>query len=100
MAAARVALSRGGRRAPRRPSLPLDDFLLLRDQVRGTFAFNRTSLAGHFVGALVIELIFAGAAPTALRVAWGTLFALVWLVRVGLAVRFAARRADDHGRGC
>ena len=28
--------------------------LLLRDHVRGTFAFNRTSLAGHAVGAVLI----------------------------------------------
>ena len=68
---------------------PLDGFLLLRDQVRGTFAFNRTSLAGHFVGALAIELIFAQSAPMMLRLAWGVLFALIWLARVGLAIRFS-----------
>ena len=42
---------------------PLDTFALLRDQVRGTFAFNRTSLAGHLVGAVLIVLILAGAVP-------------------------------------
>jgi two-component system, sensor histidine kinase len=88
MAAARLAVGAAGA-SPASLVLPLDDFLLLRDQVRGTFAFNRTSLAGHFVGALVIELIFADAAPTMLRLGWGVLFALVWLTRVGLAVRFA-----------
>jgi two-component system, sensor histidine kinase len=78
-------------------SKPLDGFLLLRDQVRGTFAFNRTSLVGHLVGAVVIELMFADAAPRMLLVVWGLLFALVWLVRVFLALRFARhepRRAE------
>jgi signal transduction histidine kinase len=90
MAAAGVALSAAGAsKAPSSPVLPLDDFLLLRDQVRGTFAFNRTSLTGHFVGALVIELIFADTAPKSLRLAWGVLFALVLLVRLGLAIRFS-----------
>jgi len=68
---------------------PLDDFLLLRDHVRGTFAFNRTTLAGHFVGALVIELMFADAAPRTLRLGWGLIFGIVWLVRLGLALRFS-----------
>ena len=71
------------------PVPPLDAFLLLRDQVRGTFAFNRTSLAGHFVGASVVELIFADAAPQALRIGWGAAFACVWLARLALALRFA-----------
>ena len=39
----------GRRRADRRRRSTA--FALLRDQVRGTFAFNRTSLAGHLVGA-------------------------------------------------
>src|SRR5206468_6981869 len=42
---------------------PLDGFLLLRDHVRGLFAFNRTSLAGHAIGAIIIEMILAGVAP-------------------------------------
>ncbi|MDQ2928323.1 MAG: HAMP domain-containing histidine kinase, partial [Pseudomonadota bacterium] len=87
MAAARLAVGTAAVEEPR--ELPLDEFLLLRDQVRGAFAFNRTSLAGHFVGAFSIELIFAHAAPPMLRLAWGLLFAVVWLVRVGLAIRFA-----------
>jgi signal transduction histidine kinase len=90
MAASGLALgTAGASQAPPSPILPLDDFLLLRDQVRGTFAFNRTSLAGHIVGALVIELMFADTAPRSLRLVWGGLFALVWLLRIGLAVRFA-----------
>jgi signal transduction histidine kinase len=90
MAATGLALSAAGApNAPSSPVPPLDDFLLLRDQVRGTFAFNRTSLTGHFVGAVVIELIFADTAPKTLRLAWGALFALVLLARLGLAVRFA-----------
>ena len=80
MVAAPVALSS----AP-----PLDGFLLLRDQVRGTFAFNRTSLVGHLVGAVLIEMMFADAAPRGLLVGWGLLFVLVWLVRVSMALRFA-----------
>ena len=75
--------------APDPVEAPLDAFALLRDQVRGTFAFNRTSLAGHFVGALVILLMFADAAPHTLLRGWGVLFGAVWLVRVWLALRFA-----------
>ena len=68
---------------------PLDGYLLLRDHVRGTFAFNRTSLAGHAIGAIIIEMVFAAAAPRTLRIVWGGAFAIVWLVRAALAVRFA-----------
>ncbi len=39
---------------------PLDGFLLLRDHVRELFAFNKTSLAGHAIGAIVIDMIFSG----------------------------------------
>jgi len=70
---------------------PLDEFLLLRDHVRELFAFNKTSLAGHAVGAIIIEMIFAGVAPQSLRVIWGTGFAIVWLLRAWLAIRFAQR---------
>ena len=70
---------------------PLDQFLLLRDHVRGLFAFNRTSLAGHAIGAIIIEMIFAGVAPRSLRIVWGTGFAIVWLLRAWLAVRFERR---------
>ena len=70
---------------------PLDGFLLLRDRVRGLFAFNRTSLAGHAIGAIIIEMIFAGVAPRPLRIVWGVGFATVWLLRAWLAVRFAQR---------
>ena len=34
-------------------------FALLRDKARAMFAYNTTSLAGHAVGALVVELVFA-----------------------------------------
>ena len=67
----------------------LDGFALLRDQVRGTFAFNRTTLAGHFVGALVVLLMFANAAPRSLLLGWGLLFGAVWQTRLWLALRFA-----------
>ena len=69
-------------------SLPVDGFLLLRDHVRSTFAFNRTSLAGHAIGAVIVEIIFADVAPPGLRLAWGLTFVAVWLARVWLAVRF------------
>jgi two-component system, sensor histidine kinase len=68
---------------------PLDGFLLLRDHIRGTFAFNRTTLAGHAIGAIIIEIVFGGVAPRPLRIVWGIAFALVWLGRLWLAVRFA-----------
>jgi signal transduction histidine kinase len=68
---------------------PLDSFLLLRDHIRGTFAFNRTTLAGHAIGAIIVEIVFGGVAPRPLRIVWGIAFALVWLGRLWLAVRFA-----------
>jgi len=90
-AAASVAAATPSRVAP--PSAgaetPLDTFLLLRDHVRGTFAFNGTTLAGHAIGAILIEIVFADVAPRALRIVWGALFAIVWLARLWLAVRFA-----------
>ena len=94
MALATAALSEAGGApadaAPPPPvDEPLDDYLLLRDHVRGTFAFNRTSLAGHAIGAIIVEMVFAAAAPRTLRVVWGVAFAIVWLVRAALAVRFA-----------
>ncbi len=70
---------------------PVDGFLLLRNHLRGLFAFNRTSLAGHAIGAIIIEMIFAGVAPRSLCVVWGTGFARDWLLRAWLAVRFARR---------
>jgi hypothetical protein len=76
---------------PAEGEAPLDSFLLLRDHVRGLFAFNKTSLAGHAIGAIIIEMIFSGVAPQSLRVVWGTGFAIVWLLRAWLAVRFAQR---------
>jgi signal transduction histidine kinase len=69
--------------------VPVDSTLLLRDHVRGTFAYNRTTLAGHAVGAIIVEIVFAGVAPRVLCVAWGVGFAIVWLIRAALAARFA-----------
>ena len=99
MALATAALSEAGGApadaAPPPPvDEPLDDYLLLRDHVRGTFAFNRTSLAGHAIGAIIVEMVFASAAPRTLRVVWGVAFAIVWLVRAALAVRFARDEPD------
>ncbi|HEY2188215.1 MAG TPA: HAMP domain-containing sensor histidine kinase, partial [Caldimonas sp.] len=98
MALATSALKAGGRALPdtaaddasaREGDAPLDSYLLLRDHVRGTFAYNRTSLAGHAVGAIIVEMVFAGVAPRTLRIVWGIAFALVWLARAWLGVRFA-----------
>ncbi len=86
-----------GRRASPEEA-PLDAFALLRDQVGGTFAFNRTTLAGHFVGAMVVLLLFAGSAPWPLLYGWGLLFGAVWLWRLGLALRFARRAANSEAR--
>jgi two-component system, sensor histidine kinase len=77
---------------------PLDAFALLRDQVRGTFAFNRTSLVGHFVGALLIGFMFWGIAPRPLVLGWCILFGVVWLGRVGLALRYARREPTTEKR--
>ena len=76
MARATVRTERGRRGTParRRPARARRAMatrrstasLLLRDHVRGTFAFNRTSLAGHAVGAIIVEMIFAGVAPRSL----------------------------------
>ena len=67
---------------------PIDRFLLLRDHARGTFAFNRTSLASHAIGAVIVEVVFADVAPYALRMIWGLSFVAVWMVRAALALRF------------
>jgi len=77
---------------------PLDTFALLRDQVRGTFAFNRTSLAGHVVGAVLIVLILAGAVPRPLLWGWSGLFLVVWLLRLSLALRYARREPSTERR--
>ncbi len=74
----------------------------LRDRARGIYAYNATSLAGHLVGALVIELVYADVAPRGLRVGWGALFATSWLLRLLLAWRIARREpqttAGVHAR--
>ena len=48
-------------------TIDADAFALRRDKARAMFAYNPTSLAGHVVGALVVELVFARAAPATLR---------------------------------
>ena len=83
---------------PASEEAPLDTFALLRDQVRGTFAFNRTSLAGHLVGAVLIVLILAGAVPRPLLWGWSALFLLVWLLRLSLALRYARREPTTEKR--
>ncbi|MEP7302790.1 MAG: ATP-binding protein [Caldimonas sp.] len=103
MAAAPFALSApaGPTAATGRPAtadVPLDAFALLRDQVRGTFAFNRTSLAGHLVGAIVILAMFAGMAPRPLLIGWGLLFGVVWLGRLSLALRYARHEPTTEAR--
>jgi hypothetical protein len=85
-------------RPPTPIEAPLDAFALLRDQVRGTFAFNRTSLAGHLVGAVLIVLILAGAVPRPLLCGWSALFLLVWLLRLSLALRYARREPTTEKR--
>ncbi|HEY9028469.1 MAG TPA: hybrid sensor histidine kinase/response regulator, partial [Burkholderiaceae bacterium] len=66
-----------------------DEYVMLRDKVRVMFSYNAISLAGHAIGAIVIELVFAAVSPYALKLAWGAVFALLCAVRVVLAVRFA-----------
>ena len=99
MAAAADALSGGAGAAatpvPAVAEAPLDGYLLLRDHVRSTFAFNRTSLAGHGLGALIVEIIFASVAPSGLLFGWGLLFAIVWTVRAVMAWRFERNEPTD-----
>jgi len=83
---------------PASDEAPLDAFALLRDQVRGTFAFNRTSLAGHFVGAVLIGMMFWGVAPRLLVLGWGVLFGAVWLGRLSLALRYARHEPTTEKR--
>ena len=66
-----------------------DDYVMLRDKVRVMFSYNAISLAGHVIGAVVIELVFAAVASRALLVAWGGTFAVLWVLRVLLALRYA-----------
>ena len=99
MAAAADALSGDAGAAatpvPAVVELPLDGYLLLRDHVRSTFAFNRTSLAGHGLGALIVEIIFASVAPSGLLSGWGLLFAIVWMGRAVMAWRFERNEPTD-----
>ena len=99
MAAAADALSGDAGAAatpvPAVAELPLDGYLLLRDHVRSTFAFNRTSLAGHGLGALIVEIIFASVAPSGLLFGWGLLFAIVWMARAVMAWRFERNEPTD-----
>ena len=99
MAAAADALSGDAGAAatpvPAVAELPLDGYLLLRDHVRSTFAFNRTSLAGHGLGALIVEIIFAPVAPSGLLSGWGLLFAIVWMGRAVMAWRFERNEPTD-----
>ena len=99
MAAAADALSGDAGAAatpvPAVVELPLDGYLLLRDHVRSTFAFNRTSLAGHGLGALIVEIIFAPVAPSGLLFGWGLLFAIVWMARAVMAWRFERNEPTD-----
>ncbi len=74
---------------PARASDDADPFVLLRDKARAMFSYNATSLAGHLVGALVVEAVFADVAPMHLRVGWGAAFGALWLLRVALAWHFS-----------
>ncbi len=67
---------------------------MLRDKVRSMFSYTRTSLTGNLIVAVILELMFAATAPLQLRVAWGSLFAVLWLARAGLAWRFARNEPD------
>ena len=62
---------------------------LLRDRAAAMFAYNPTSLGGHALGAIIIELVFGSVAPAALRLTWGASFGLLWLARALLAWRIA-----------
>ena len=67
-------------------------FALLRDKARAMFAYNRTSLAAHLVGIVIVESMFATVTSLERRMAWGAVFGVLWLARVLLA--WAWTRAD------
>jgi len=73
------------RRAQVGDAADAEAFVLLRDKARAMLSYNPTSLAGHLVGAIVVEFVFADAAPYRLRLGWGAVFAALWLLRVALA---------------
>ena len=64
---------------------------LLRDKVRGMAGYTPLALGAHLLGALIVELLFARSAPLALRAGWGAAFAVLWIVRGGLAWHYIAR---------
>ncbi len=70
------------------------EFALLRDKARAMFAYNTTSLAGHAVGAIVVELVFASVAPAGLRLGWGGVFASLWVLRAAFAWRISRDEPD------
>ena len=74
---------------------PTDADALLRDRAAAMFSYNPTSLGGHALGVVVIELVFAGVAPAGLRLGWGAAFVLLWLLRVAHAWRIAQRPVTE-----
>ena len=74
-------------------TIDADAFALRRDKARAMFAYNPTSLAGHVVGALVVEFVFARSAPAALRWQWGLAMAALIAVRSLLAWHVARHEA-------
>ncbi len=70
-----------------------DAFALQRDKARAMFSYNPTSLAGHAVGALVVELVFRDQAPAALRWSWGLAMAMLIALRTLLAWHVARSEA-------
>ena len=74
--------------------LAADALAALRDKVRGMFAYTPTALSGHFIGALIVQFMYARTAPSGLRLGWGLLFAAVWIARAVLAWRFARHEPD------
>ncbi len=73
---------------------------LLPDTVHSLYQQTGVALAGHLLGAVVVLALFSPTAPRAVLATWGSLFAVIWLVRLVTLRRYSAgehtRRDAEH----
>ena len=75
------------------PELTAED--LLPDTVHSLYQQTGVALAGHLLGAMVVVGLFAGTAPGAVLVTWGTLFVAIWALRLATLRRYTR---SEHTR--
>ena len=63
------------------PGSQSNDLALAQDSVRLVYRQTSAALMGHFLGCLVITLVYWNHAPRAWLWGWSASFALLWVVR-------------------